>query len=393
MEIRDYEHVLIPNILADFKCSSSGECCQSKWRIDINEEAYKRTQEKLSQQKEDIETYVELNENNDYVTQFSDGYCKFITSDKLCKIHKEFGWQCLSDTCKVYPRVLKLTSRGIELSLMFSCKSSARLLLSKKKFEILKLDKKDYFFMSPNNIGFIIPENNLETNLNSRYYEIEKLFIDIMNRDENIGKKISYLRDFIGKNLYTNNAAAIDFDHWEKDFANYAGEKFDLEGEEAFIETLIAKEERNKGIPNEYYSLLKINKLAYDLEADRDFLREEKATLTKEGMLKLKELWNDRYENILNNYILCLVFYKDMYYNLDFGFLKIVLLAAVLKMKILLNKSYVNRELTDDELIYIIKSHDNDFSHDGEFFNNFYTEKGTRESIDNYVLDMSMILY
>lgn len=393
MEIRDYEYVLIPNILVDYKCSSSGECCQSKWKIDINEEAYERTQVKLTDLKEDIETYIEKNDNNEYVTKFSEGYCNFITEEKLCKVHKEFGWECLSDTCKVYPRVLKLTSRGIEIGLVFSCRSSAKLLLTDKKFEILKLHKKDYFFMSPNEISFMVPENNLETKLSNRYYEIEKFFIDIMNKEENIGRKVHYLKEFVEKNLYTTNAATIDFDCWEKEFENFHEVKGDFEGERAFMEIIAAKEKRSKVISNEYYTLLKVNKLTFNLEDDKDFLREEKCDLSKEDIKKLKENWNERYENVLNNYILCQIFSKDLYYNLDYGFFKIVILASILKMKILLNKSYLKRELTDDELIYTIKSHDNDFSHDGEFFNSFYTEKGTRESIDNYILDILMILY
>ena len=119
MEIRDYKYILIPNILAKYQCSASGECCKDKWRIDIDEDSYLKTKTNLDNLNEDINTCIEKIDNS-YITKFSRGYCKFITEEKLCRIHRDFGWECLSNTCKVYPRNLKLTSRGLEISLVFS---------------------------------------------------------------------------------------------------------------------------------------------------------------------------------------------------------------------------------------------------------------------------------
>ena len=42
MNIKNYNKILIPNIIKNFKCVSCGECCRNKWRIDIDKKHMKR---------------------------------------------------------------------------------------------------------------------------------------------------------------------------------------------------------------------------------------------------------------------------------------------------------------------------------------------------------------
>lgn len=394
MEIKNYEYVLIPNILAKYKCNASGECCKNKWKIDIDEVAFLKTKSYLDELKEDIGTYINIDEENGHTVKFTDGYCKFITDKKLCRIHKDFGWDCLSDTCKVYPRILKLTSRGMEMSLVFSCRSAAKLLLTNEKFKIIKIKKEELFFMKPSNVSFIIPENNLETSLAFRYYKFEELLIDILN-DENkiLGQKIQYMEE-VFSNMKQMNSAEFDFEKSLADFKIYKGqETISPDMADLVIKTILIKQERSKNSALEYINLLKLIKLENNLEADRDFLRDDSFILTNEELIMLKKLWNKKYENILKNYLLCYVFNKDFYYTLEYAFMKMIILGTMLKFKILLNKKYLKRDLTDDEIIYTIKSHDNDFSHDGEFFNIFYTENKIGMDISQYIKKLLPIFY
>ncbi|MGL5208447.1 flagellin lysine-N-methylase [Cetobacterium sp.] len=376
MEIRDYEYILIPNILEKYKCSMSGECCQSKWRIDIDEQSYLETKKNLENQKEDINTYMEKHESGSYVSKFSNGYCKFITEDKKCRVHKDFGWECLSDTCKIYPRNLKLTSRGMEIGMGFSCRSSAKLLLSKEKFYIKKIKKEDYFFMKPRSVSFIIPENNLKKEIASRYYELEQMAIDILNLDEKLDIKLKYLEKIISE-LYTVNIEEYDFKKNVENFKelalNLSDNSENLEDE--IVKIILEKQKRSKSVGLYYINLLRIIRLNKNLELDKKILGSDSFTLTSEELKELKEVWNKEYDRILQNYFLCLIFNKEMYYNAEYFMMKATMLTIFLKFRILLNIKYLGRELTEEELIYTIKSHDEDLAHDSEFFSEFYKTK------------------
>lgn len=376
MEIRDYEYILIPNILEKYKCSMSGECCQSKWRIDIDEQSYLETKKNLENQKEDINTYMEKHESGSYISKFSNGYCKFITEDKKCRVHKDFGWECLSDTCKIYPRNLKLTSRGMEIGMGFSCRSSAKLLLSKEKFYIKKIKKEDYFFMKPRSVSFIIPENNLKKEIASRYYELEQMAIDILNLDEKLDIKLKYLEKVISE-LYTVNIEEYDFKKNVENFKelalNLSDNSENLEDE--IVKIILEKQKRSKSVGLYYINLLRIIRLNKNLELDKKILGSDSFTLTSEELKELKEVWNKEYDRILQNYFLCLIFNKEMYYNTEYFMMKATMLTIFLKFRILLNIKYLGRELTEEELIYTIKSHDEDLAHDSEFFSEFYKTK------------------
>ena len=375
MEIRDYKYVLIPNILLKYKCSSSGECCQNKWRIDIDKKSYEKTKMNLAQVNENIETYITKVETEDqYLTKFENGYCKLITKDKLCRVHKEFGWECLSDTCKVYPRHLKLTTRGVEVGITFSCPSAAKLLLAEEEFKILKVKKEDFFFMKPNSMSFLIPENNLKTEFAFRYYEIEEMLIDILKSSKNMGEKLSYI-SLILSDIKDRNIQEVDLKKLLEDFYTFEYKEEDNIGLEKVLEkTMTLKKDRSTAVYFELMNLFKFTKLKGDIKEDRTILKEENYFLTDNDVKELKNNWNSKYEKILNNYMLCLIFEKDIYYNLEYAVLKMVTLGVLLKLRLLLNSKYVQRELSEQEIIDTIKYHDNDFGHDIEFFKVLYSE-------------------
>ncbi|WP_423739948.1 flagellin lysine-N-methylase [Bacillus cereus] len=62
--------------------------------------------------------------------------CSFLTTDKLCTIHKELGYDLLCDTCKYYPRLIKQVDNMYYETGTISCPEMARvILLSKTSFE------------------------------------------------------------------------------------------------------------------------------------------------------------------------------------------------------------------------------------------------------------------
>lgn len=394
MEIRDYEYILIPNILEKYKCSMSGECCQDKWRIDIDEQSYLKTKKMLEDQEEGIDSYIEKNENGVYVSKFSNGYCNFITKDKKCRIHKEFGWECLSDTCKMYPRNLKLTSRGMEIGMVFSCRSSAKLLFSKEKFYIKKIKKEEYFFMKPRTVSFIIPENNLKTEISSRYYELEKMAIDILNLDEKLYMKLQFLEKMISE-LSNIDIVRYDFTKGLNDFKNLIPNiPDDSNSEDKILEIILESKKRNKAVGNYYINIFKAIKLNKNLELDRKNLISDSFILTNRCLKDLKMIWNEENDRILQNYFLCIIFNKEMYSNPNYFMMKATILVVLLKLRILLNTKYIGRELNEEEMVYTIKSHEEDLSHDEEFFFEFYKTKYNEEaSVNNLIKKLITFIF
>lgn len=395
MDIKNFQYILVPNILRNYKCSSSGECCKSKWRIDIDKASYDKTKLFLEKEKENIDDYMEKSSNGGYVTKFANGYCKLITEDKLCRVHRDFGWDCLSDTCKVYPRILKLTSRGMEMSLVFSCASSAKLLLTEEEFKIIKVKKEDLFFMKPHTVNFMIPENNLPTSPGSRYFELEDFMIKLTNLKGELGLKLEYMYKVLQEYYESQEIQKFNFEQKLLEFKKYQRSIFDDDKvNDMIIKIVLEKETAGyKSVANEYINLFKNLKLKKDLKSSSVHFRENSFSFSLEDLRELKQKWNHRYENVLKNYLSCFIFNKEFYNYMHYPMFKMLILAVMLKTKILLSIEYLGRDLTDDELIFVIKTHDNDFSHGSNFFSDFYSSGKYEMSVDEYIKKLLTVLY
>lgn len=104
--------ILQPKYVADFQCDGSkcnAKCC-GKWRIDIDMETYKKYQriknpamrKKIlsSIKPSTIQTGFQIKLNNK-------GVCPLLCEDNLCFIQRNMGEDALSQTCKVYPRMVQ----------------------------------------------------------------------------------------------------------------------------------------------------------------------------------------------------------------------------------------------------------------------------------------------
>ena len=104
--------ILQPKYVADFQCDGSkcnAKCC-GKWRIDIDMETYKKYQriknpamrKKIlsSIQPSTIQTGFQIKLNDKAV-------CPLLCEDNLCYIQRNMGEGALSQTCKVYPRMVQ----------------------------------------------------------------------------------------------------------------------------------------------------------------------------------------------------------------------------------------------------------------------------------------------
>lgn len=137
--------ILQPKYVADFRCDGSkcnAKCC-GKWRIDIDMETYKKYQriknpamrKKIlsSIQPSTIQTGFQIKLNNK-------GVCPLLCEDNLCYIQRNMGESALSQTCKVYPRMVQQIGNYQFRMLAMTCPVAAEYaLLSPNAMELQQI--------------------------------------------------------------------------------------------------------------------------------------------------------------------------------------------------------------------------------------------------------------
>ena len=137
--------ILQPKYVVDFQCDGSkcnAKCC-GKWRIDIDMETYKKYQriknpamrKKIlsSIQPSTIQTGFQIELNNK-------GVCPLLCEDNLCYIQRNMGEDALSQTCKVYPRMVQQIGNYQFRMLAMTCPVAAEYaLLSPNAMELQQI--------------------------------------------------------------------------------------------------------------------------------------------------------------------------------------------------------------------------------------------------------------
>ena len=137
--------ILQPKYVADFQCDGSkcnAKCC-GKWRIDIDMDTYKKYQriknpamrKKIlsSIQPSTIQTGFQIKLNDKAV-------CPLLCEDNLCYIQRNMGEGALSQTCKVYPRMVQQIGNYQFRMLAMTCPVAAEsALLSPNAMELQQI--------------------------------------------------------------------------------------------------------------------------------------------------------------------------------------------------------------------------------------------------------------
>lgn len=188
--------VLIPGNLITFKCEMCGECC-GNWTIHIDKKTYELL-EKANDLKDVLKKLVILPKGSidkyAYIKLDSDGKCPFIENTS-CTIQERKGLDYLSDVCRIYPRFMIKTDRGMEVSSYFSCKAALKKLDRKEPVEFY-MDPLGYTCYKANNV--ITAQAGKTRDTNTNYYELEELLIDIMQfRQYSISERLLLTGSFL----------------------------------------------------------------------------------------------------------------------------------------------------------------------------------------------------
>lgn len=125
---------LQPEYVSRFQCDGTAcnaKCCKG-WKITIDPKTYQKycNLEPVSFRKRVISKMKYQKGQNQFAIRLDNkGCCPFLGKDLLCEIQKNYGAEYLSQTCRVYPRIINDFGDMVEKSLTLTCPVAAKLVL------------------------------------------------------------------------------------------------------------------------------------------------------------------------------------------------------------------------------------------------------------------------
>lgn len=116
-----------PDYYRDFKCIASAcknTCCQ-KWEIDVDDDTLKRY---LAD--EYIAPHI-ITDGTPRIKLKEDGFCPFLTKDRLCGLILKYGEDSLCRICADHPRFRSFWTDRTEIGIGLVCEEAARIILTR----------------------------------------------------------------------------------------------------------------------------------------------------------------------------------------------------------------------------------------------------------------------
>ncbi|MGF1769179.1 flagellin lysine-N-methylase [Enterovibrio makurazakiensis] len=119
-----------PQFYKEFACTGSAcedHCCHS-WNVNIDKSTYQFMTRKSAFKAKAAEVIERTRGQAAYakIKLNQQGNCPFRMESGLCEVHAEHGHTRLSNTCKTYPRLVKVRGNQVQHSLTLSCPEAVR---------------------------------------------------------------------------------------------------------------------------------------------------------------------------------------------------------------------------------------------------------------------------
>ncbi len=194
------------DLVKQFTCQMCGQCCRNQWQVTLDPASYQRNEMLFSstgRKAEFDQAFVRLNEQAGYgeyayIAKQAGGGCWFLDNSNRCLLHKEAGHSHLDAVCQTFPRYPMSTSRGIELTLSFSCPAVLKLADRNEPLTIVKADQQPIDFVENNYAVEVYPGQQSPRKPLYYYFELETHFIDILQcRNMPFDDRLAFLGDTI----------------------------------------------------------------------------------------------------------------------------------------------------------------------------------------------------
>lgn len=173
---------LVLHGMVGFSCKMCGRCCKG-WNIYIDKTKYRKLREIMDEKilNEIIEVLPGGKKDAGFARVADENrVCGFLEENNLCKVHRRYGPEYLPDICAVFPRRIFITPRGIEVSVVFSCPETMKLLLSKEIIQVTKNPPGFFFDISHISLPTITKEIIDSTDEKRWYFRLEETFMNIL---------------------------------------------------------------------------------------------------------------------------------------------------------------------------------------------------------------------
>jgi lysine-N-methylase len=219
------------DIIKGFSCEMCGSCCRNDWQVTMDEESYRRNYQLFMEKGKEAEfskAFVPIIGKHElgeyaYIAKKARGGCWFLGENNLCQLQGEAGHSHLDTVCQTFPRYPMNTSRGIELTLSFSCPAVIKLASRVKPLEIIRSEIEPMVLHANQEVVHVYPEQQTSYHPLRYYFEIEHHFIDLLQyRKITIDERIQLLKETIRKiadlqqdDTFSRNLNAIIYDNYE----------------------------------------------------------------------------------------------------------------------------------------------------------------------------------
>ena len=314
--------LIVASHIVKFRCRQCGTCCPrhqaSEEVLPVDSVSYAKILELYRQHAElgNIEDWIGKNSAGELVVKFREHNCIHFDEGK-CRIHRDFGGEYLPDSCKVYPRTVFFTSRGIEFALLLGCRAAAETLLLSEPIVGRKYDPRDFelTFPCPNVFDAVIrPELQPKTQKDYHYFFFEKLFIQMLQTSTlPLSLRLQYLC-----RLVFDLAGKAEDPNWPRTAENLLTSLARMQNDWQNIDTAAADSLLYKIVQTRLNTIchdydIKLKEIASDLGLDSEptFNLSDSARIAWQST-------NGRnhekiFENYLVNFILRKVFYRNDY--------------------------------------------------------------------------------
>ncbi|MFF2483646.1 flagellin lysine-N-methylase [Paenibacillus sp. NPDC058071] len=374
---------MIPQYMNHFSCTGSKceDTCCAGWAVFVDKPAYKQYQ-KVSdgELKEKFKTDLKRikKDSNDHryavLKLDEEGYCSFLTEERLCSIQVTLGEKALCQTCSVYPRTINYVDDMIEMGSKLSCPETARLaLLNKQPMEFDVVEQPAIYKLYNNKI-------NTSNNTLEKYFWDLRIFVIslLQNRSYRFYDRLIILGMFCDKleSIYQNKTFEL--------IPSVIGQ-FKQQIEQKKIDQFLSTIAENPHVSVKLLvEMLQIrNDLGFFQQRYAQFINETVESLKLEsnntnivleryieGLRTIFEPFAQEHEYIFENYAVNYVFERIFLYesktSLFKQYVQLVSILSLMKFQII-GVGLAREELTPEMCVTLIQSFSRNTEHYGRF--------------------------
>ncbi|MCL4442403.1 MAG: flagellin lysine-N-methylase, partial [Firmicutes bacterium] len=309
--------------------------------------------------------------------------CAFLEENQLCAIHKNYGPDYLPYVCALFPRRIFVTPRGFEVSVIFSCPETMKLLLSEKKIEILTNPQGFSFSVSDITLPAITRRMIDSSDDTKWYFRLEETFIEILQdrvltlevRMAVIGILIYYFRSY----LYDKQRQR-DFPELLKNYRVLAKEARALETNKAYqLQVLKNFLDFRKAlrVSEDFYNIAQEVYQALGLRSESPLTADN----IKLYELKTGELYNEREIGfIAANYLVYNMFSKLLFiFGIEGGFFALSFIYALIRLLAVGVAAFEGKPVDQHILLKVIAAVDFNIRHASEFMDHILLSQGIKK--------------